>query len=163
SGYPVGRWRESTASLLSFNGPKPATMVVIGDTQVSFTKTESKELLHWVEMGGRLVIIDRTPDMNLLPATREWTIQTLAMNFPWPELNPTDFDQMTRDARPLSPSQPTFLARNVEQIMPSRFAAAITIGRHDSSKTGNKRGSSHQQPSIERDEDDDDNFSPVTP
>ena len=163
SGYPVGRWRESTASLLGFNGPKPVTMVVIGHTQVPFTKTESKELLHWVEMGGRLVIIDRTPDMNLLPATGEWTIQTLAMNFPWPELNPNDFDQMTRDVKPVSPSQPTLLARNVEQIMPSRFAAAITIGRYDSSKTGNKRGSSHQQPSIERDEDDDDNFPPVTP
>src|SRR5215510_1787 len=163
SGYPVGRWRESTASLLSFNGPRPATMVVIGDTQVSFTKTESKELLHWVEMGGRLVIIDRTPDMNLMPEIAGWTIQTLAMNFPWPELNPNDFDQMTRDVKPVSPSQPTLLARNVEQIMPSRFAASITIGRRDSSKTGNKTGSSHQQPSIERDENNDDNLPSVTP
>src|SRR5262245_35997684 len=136
SGYQVGRWRESTASLLGFNGPKPVTMVVIGHTQVPFTKTESKELLRWVETGGRLVIIDRTPDMNLLPATGEWTIQTLASNFPWPELNPNDFDQMTRDVKPVSPSQTTLFAHDVEQIMPSRFAGGITIGRRDSSKTG---------------------------
>src|SRR3979409_867785 len=56
SAYPVARWRESTASLLSFNGPKPATIVVIGQTQVPFSETETKELLHWVETGGRLVI-----------------------------------------------------------------------------------------------------------
>src|SRR3979409_845428 len=56
SGYQVARWRESTASLLSFNGPRPATIVVIGQTLVPFSDTESKELLHWVETGGRLVI-----------------------------------------------------------------------------------------------------------
>src|SRR5204862_8360735 len=67
SGYQVARWRESTASLLSFNGPKPATIVIVGNTRAPFSKTESKELLDSVETGGRLVIIDRTPDANLLP------------------------------------------------------------------------------------------------
>src|SRR5256884_533961 len=43
SGYQVARWRESTASLLSFNGPKPATIVVIGPTLIPFSDTESKE------------------------------------------------------------------------------------------------------------------------
>src|SRR6185369_12062886 len=32
SGYNVARWRESTSSLLSPAGPKPATMVVVGET-----------------------------------------------------------------------------------------------------------------------------------
>src|SRR6478672_5748345 len=83
SGYQVARWREPTASLLSFNGPKPATIVVVGNTRVPFSKTESKELLHWVETGGRLVIIDRTPDQKLLPASGDWSIQAHPMNFPW--------------------------------------------------------------------------------
>src|SRR5256886_13576002 len=69
SGYQVARWRESTASLLSFNGPKPATIVVIGPTLVPFSDPESKELLHWVENGGRLVIVDRSPDHRLLPSS----------------------------------------------------------------------------------------------
>ncbi|HSQ23468.1 MAG TPA: DUF4350 domain-containing protein [Pyrinomonadaceae bacterium] len=155
SGYQVARWRESTASLLSFSGPKPATIVIVGNTRIPFSRTESKELLHWVETGGRLVIIDRTPDPNLLPASGDWTIQAHPINFPWSELNPNDFEQMTRDVKPVAPSQTTLLARNVEQIIPSRFAAGITIGLRDSGKPGNKAGSSHEKPSREsRDNDD---------
>src|SRR5712672_1486651 len=74
SGYQVARWRESTASLLSFTGPKPSTIVVVGRTIVPFSDSESKELLHWVETGGRLVIIDRSPDHRLLPASGNWSI-----------------------------------------------------------------------------------------
>src|SRR5262245_7602015 len=48
SGYPVGRWRESIASLLSVDGPEPATMVGSGDTQVSFSNAGRKELLNCV-------------------------------------------------------------------------------------------------------------------
>src|SRR5437660_5531143 len=75
SGYQVARWRESTASLLSFNGPKPATIVVIGETLVPVSASESQELLHWVENGGRLVIIARSPDHSLLPSSGDWTIR----------------------------------------------------------------------------------------
>src|SRR5262249_48876044 len=127
SGYQVARWRESTAALLSFQGPKPATMVVVGGTQVPFKKTETKELLHWVETGGRLVIVDRNPDPNLLPASGGWTLQAHATSFPWSDLDPNNFEQMTREVKPVAPSQPTLLARGVDQIMPSRFAGAITI------------------------------------
>src|SRR6266850_1316367 len=74
SGYQVARWRESTTSLLSFTGPKPATIVVIGRTQVPFSENESKEILHWVENGGRLVIVDRSPDHSLLPRSGAWSI-----------------------------------------------------------------------------------------
>src|SRR5436190_6251537 len=72
SGYQVARWRASTASLLSFNGPKPATIVVIGQTLVAFSDPETKEILHWVENGGRLVIVDRSPDHRLLPSSGDW-------------------------------------------------------------------------------------------
>jgi hypothetical protein len=155
SGYQVARWRESTASLLSFNGPKPATLVIVGSTRVPLTKTESKELLHWVETGGRLVIIDRTPDQNLLPTSGAWTIQSHTLNFPWSELNPNDFEQMTRDVKAVAPSQTTLLARNVEQIMPSRFAGGITIGDRKSTKPGQKPGSSPEQASGGSSDDDD--------
>src|SRR5262245_21485249 len=66
SGYQVARWREPTSALLSFSGEKPATLVVIGDTKIPFTKTEGKELLRWVETGGRLVVIDRSPSPVLI-------------------------------------------------------------------------------------------------
>ena len=53
SGHDVVRWRESTDGLLSFSGPKPSTIVVVGEGRIPFSTTEKKELLHWVEGGGR--------------------------------------------------------------------------------------------------------------
>jgi hypothetical protein len=140
SGYQVARWRESTASLLSFNGPKPATIVVIGQTQVPFSDTESKELLRWVENGGRLVIVDRSPERSLLPRSGDWTVGAHLTSFPWTDIDPTNFEQMTSGVRPLSASQPTLLARNVAEILPSRFAGAITVAPASKSDTnGNNK------------------------
>ena len=132
SGHQVVRWREPTSSLLSSTGPRPATVVVIGDTRIPFSKVETKEILVWVESGGRLVIIDRSPDPRLLPKSGDWTIKALLTNFPWSDLDPTDFEQMTREVKPVSPSQPTPMAANVESVMPSRFASAITFTRRPS-------------------------------
>lgn len=131
SGYQVGRWRESTSSLLSFSGPKPATFVVIGNTRVPFSETESKELLHWVENGGRLVIIDRVPDQKLLAQPAEWRLNTHITNTPFWDVNPNDFEQMTRNVEQVAPSQPTLLARSVDKILPSRFAGTFTISTRD--------------------------------
>ncbi|HMG73082.1 MAG TPA: DUF4350 domain-containing protein [Pyrinomonadaceae bacterium] len=140
SGYQVARWRESTASLLSFNGPKPATIVVIGQTLIPFSDTESKELLHWVEMGGRLVIVDRSPDRRLLPPSGEWTIGAHLTSFPWADIDPNNFEQMTNGIKPVPPSQPTLQARDVAEILPSRFAAAITVApTMKSDKSGNAK------------------------
>src|SRR3977135_4231322 len=140
SGYQVARWRESTASLLSFNGPKPATIVVIGQTLIPFSDTESKELLHWVENGGRLVIVDRSPDQRLLPPSGEWTIGAHLISFPWADIDPNNFEQMTNGIKPVSPSQPTLQARDVGEILPSRFAGAIAVAPiMKSNKSGNSK------------------------
>ena len=158
SGFRVARWRDSTASLLSFNGPKPATIVVVGRTVVPFSKSESKELLQWVENGGRLVIIDRSPDPSLLPVSGDWSIGAQMTSFPRSDLNPTDFELMTKDVEPVPPSQPTLLARNVDAILPSRFAAAVAVApirKNDNqkSKTGHDQdkpeGGNTEEPSDE--------------
>ncbi len=121
SGFQVARWRESTESLLSFSGPKPATVVVVGRTQTPFSDT------GWVEDGGRLVIIDRNPEIDLLPSSGDWIISANASSFPWSDVDPTNVDQMTSGVKPATPSQPTLLARDVTTILPSRFAGTITI------------------------------------
>src|SRR5882672_11029337 len=126
SGYQVARWRESTSSLLSFNGPKPATIVVIGRTVVPFSDSDSKELLQWVAGGGRLVIIDRSPDKGLLPASGNWHVGVHTTSYPWTDADPTNFEQMTGGVKPVPPSQPTLLVRDVKEILPSRFAGALT-------------------------------------
>ena len=160
SGYPVARWRESTASLLSFNGEKPATLVIVGEPRVPLTKTESKELLHWVETGGRLVIIDRSPNPDLLVTGGEWMIQTHAINFPYSDLDPGNLEQMTRDVKPVAPSQATLLARNVDQVLPSRFAATIALFSRNSGKTGTTSKSVQEKPSggNKNDEDEDEDY-----
>ena len=161
SGYQVVRWRESTSSFLSSSGPKPATIVVIGDTRIRFSQVEIEETLLWVESGGRLVIIDRTPDPRLLPNSGQWTIKIQLTNFPWSELDPTDFEQMTRDVKPLSPSQPTLAARNVESVMPSRFASALTLTRLPVKKTD--KSNTPDEPSGGKSDDDEDSEANTEP
>src|SRR5438132_14302816 len=40
SGHDVVRWRESTDGLLSFSGPKPSTIVIVGDVRGAFSTPE---------------------------------------------------------------------------------------------------------------------------
>jgi hypothetical protein len=129
SGYEVARWRESTSSLLSLNGPKPRTIVIVGETKSPFTKVESKEILAWVASGGRLVIIDRFPQRMLVPKSGDWEIRAQMTNFPWADLDPSDFEAMTREVKALPPSQATLMVRNIETILPSRFASAFMFVR----------------------------------
>jgi hypothetical protein len=129
SGYEVARWRESTSSLLSSTGPKPATVVIVGGTKFPFTKVEGKEILLWVESGGRLLIIDRSPQRMLLPKSGDWEVRASMTHFPWADLDPTDFEAMTREVKAVPPSQPTLVTRNIETIMPSRFASALMFVR----------------------------------
>ena len=152
SGYQVARWRDSTSSLLSSTGPKPATVVVVGATKLPFSKIETREMLLWVEAGGRLVIIDRTPEEGLLPKSGDWMVRTLMTGFPWSELDPADFEAMTNGVKVVSPSQPTLLARNIETIMPSRFASAINFSRLPSTKKNDNSNSANSSPDN-RDED----------
>ena len=127
SGHQVVRWREGASSLLSYSRVKPAVLVVIGELQVPYSNRETREILQWVESGGRLVIIDRHPDRRLLSGLKNWSIDTQAFSYPWSDLNPNDFEQMTNGVKPLRPSQPTALARNVDTVMPSRFMGVMTV------------------------------------
>src|SRR3989441_7075409 len=83
SGHDVVRWRESTDGLFSFSGPKPSTIVIIGELRVPFSTTEKKELLHWVEAGGRLVMIEPPPHPELLADSEQVGSITPVTNIPW--------------------------------------------------------------------------------
>jgi hypothetical protein len=76
-------------------------------------------------------------------------------NFPLGDLDPTDFQAMTREVKPLAPAQPTVLARNLETIMPSRFASTLSFLRVPPSKK-TKNSNSNSSPADENDDDDDD-------
>ena len=163
SGYQVTRWSESPASLLSIGGPKPATIVVIGRTVRPISKTESKELLRWVEKGGRLVIIDRSPNPNLLPESGVWNIASHAFSFPWADIDPNNLEQMTNGVKPVSASQPTLLARDVGSVLPSRFAAAITIAPQEPNKTNNGSKAGDKEAGGDPEESSDDSEAAAAP
>lgn len=127
SGQPVVRWRESTSSLLVLADPKPSTLVVIGPLKVAYTNREVRDLMQWVESGGRLVVIDRIPNPRLLASDSEWLISSDPLGYPLSDLDPNNFEQMTSGMAPLKPAQPTALARHVDSVMPSRFMGAITF------------------------------------
>lgn len=143
SGYKVVRWRELTARLTGdSNGTKIKTFVVIGRTTLPFDESDKKSLLLWVKRGGRLVIIDRGPERDLLPASGDWSITTELLDYPRNNSNPANPEEMTEGVQPAYPAQPTVLTRGVESVMPSRFASII---KFSTSKKGKPPGRSEKQ------------------
>ena len=127
SGHKVVHWRESSSSLLTSDEPGPDTLVIVGRTQVPYSRTDVRDILSWVESGGRLVIIDRMPDRRFLLNSKDWVVTSEVMSYPWRDIDPNNFEQMTTGVTALRPSQPTLMARNVESVMPSRFMGVITV------------------------------------
>jgi hypothetical protein len=125
SGYKVMRWRDIPERLLGDSGKNVRTFVIIGTPRVSIAEEEVKSLMLWVERGGRLVIIDRRPEVGLLPPSGEWRVTTEFRDFPGFGVDPAHPEQMTEGVKPLHPVQATLLTRDVESVQPSRFFASI--------------------------------------
>jgi hypothetical protein len=129
SGYPVMRWREVPAQLLADARQRVQTFVIIGNTARSIEEDEARSLLLWVQGGGRLVLIDRGPEPQLLSASGGWVVTTEFGVFPSLTVNPGNAGEMTENVKPIHPVQPTLLTQNIESVMPSRFAANISFTR----------------------------------
>lgn len=127
AGYKVVRWREQPGRLLSAGTARPGTFVVTGPTRVDFEPEEIEDLLQWVEGGGRLVIVDRSPDQRLLPPSGSWRVTLELLNYPTGDARSTNVDQMTAGVTPARPTQPTQLTAGVDSVLPSRFSSAIKI------------------------------------
>jgi len=125
SGHRVMRWREPAEKLTGPDGAKVTTFVVIGATQLPFTKDETASVLRWVRDGGQLVLIDREPDPQLLPKSERWLISSHHLDTPAFDLDASDTKLMTAGVHALKPTQPTLLTQKIESVMPSRFSARI--------------------------------------
>src|SRR4030095_3630839 len=121
------RWRELPAKLLGAAGQKVKTFVVIGKTKIAFTEDEADGLLAWVERGGNLVLIDRQPEAILLQQSSEWLVTTRHITVPDLDVNPGDPKQMTEKVTALQPVQPTLFTRDIQSVMPSRFASRLSV------------------------------------
>src|SRR6266699_14673 len=152
AGYKVTRWRQSPNLFLSQNRANISTFVVIGRTLLPFEEEEAKNLLSWVEGGGRLVLIDRHPDFRLLAKSGGWTIASYLSDYPPPDIDPANTEVMTEGITSIHPVQPTLLTREVQAVRPSRFAAFLTFFRERArteTKTPEHGGSPGTAPPFE--------------
>jgi len=141
SGYKVIRWRESPERLFSESSKSVNTFVVIGQIRIGFTGNEAEALREWVARGGRLVLIDRYCDEAIVPKSEGWRVTARQWNFPTIDDNPADTQKMTSGVTAFHPGQPTVLTGGIETVMPSRFAARLSVlpplkeenANHDSS------------------------------
>jgi Domain of unknown function (DUF4350) len=145
SGRDVTRWREKPDALLKHDRAQPTTFVVLQE-KISFEPGEIENLLRWVERGGRLVIIDRTPNPHLLPDSGNWRIATELKQYPSTDAHADNPEEMTAGVSPARPAQPTALTRDVESVMPSRFAALINIWPPEDKKPETGTGTQSQNP-----------------
>src|SRR5215210_1719355 len=124
-GAQVSRWKQPMASLSEPGAPE--TLVMVGPPRLDVETDEAAAVLHWVERGGRLVLIDRAPTNLLLPPTGRWRVFSELVELPGPDVLPHDAEKMTRGVPLLAPAQPTALTRDVLQVTRSRFAWRIYI------------------------------------
>ena len=134
SGYKVIRWREPPATLLKKDVAQPATFVVVGKIRVPFKDDEIQSLLRWVEQGGRLIMIDRTPEAALLLPSGNWRISANYSESPVFNTRADDPEEMTRNVSQLAPIQPTRLTRDVGRVAPSRFASRFSIAKEETAE-----------------------------
>ena len=151
SGYRVMRWRELPEKLLTDQGQKVETFVIIGRAPLSVDQEQADNLLAWVKLGGRLVIVDRQPDPHILPASGPWTMKT-AIGTQSPSVaDPEKPDELTANVKPVPPVQPTFLTREIESVMPSCFAATINFSRGETQDGDQPEETAEQFPSANDD------------
>lgn len=130
TGRQTARWRESTSALLSDGKNKPATFVVVGHTRREFTDKEIEQLLRWVSLGGKLVVIDREPPEELVKTTANWTISVgKSKENLFFEADPSNQQQMTERASAAKPTQPTVYTANINVVQPSRFVSTVSFER----------------------------------
>jgi hypothetical protein len=126
SGYRVMRWREPLSELLNRSGEMLATLVIVGNTRIPLEDEDHSVLRLWVGRGGRLVIVDRSPNGSFLHM-EGWSLTVRERQYPDLDTDPSNVAQMTEKVTELKPVQPTLLTTNVESVMPSRFASRLTI------------------------------------
>lgn len=126
SGRKVIRWQESPASLLGSRAA-PKTFVIIGNTRRDITDAETVQILRWVSEGGKLVIIDRNPNKDLISTTANWSVLAIPSKDYAYSVDPTNFQQMTEKTEAAKPVQPTNYTRGINAVQPSRFASSITL------------------------------------
>ncbi|HEX9927413.1 MAG TPA: DUF4350 domain-containing protein [Pyrinomonadaceae bacterium] len=128
SGRHTIRWQQKTSALLGTDRNQPATLFIIGKTLRPIEDEEIRNILSWTEAGGRLVIIDREPNPQLLSQSGDWRVLSQSKPiFVTGLANSDNVNEMTSGVAAAKPAQPSVLTAGVNSVMPSKYAAAIKI------------------------------------
>lgn len=130
TGRRATRWQQPIDALVNKSSINaPSTFVVIGKARRPFEDVEIRQLLDWVNGGGRLVIVDREIDERIAKTIAVWQFTSKTNDL---ELlyvtDPSDAPQMTSGMPASRPVQPSQFAVDVNAIQTSRFASHIDIG-----------------------------------
>jgi hypothetical protein len=136
-GLDVVRWNEPMSSLTNEGEGGVASLVIVGRTRRPFERSETDAILRWVAAGGRLVVVDRSPNPSLLPTSGGWRVGSEVFETPGPDIRPDDVEQMTRDVPLITPAQPTVLTRGVSEVARSRFAGRLHVYQVDAAPKSN--------------------------
>jgi len=138
TGRNPARWSEPVSALASDGKNKPTTFVIVGRTRRELDDKEIEQLLNWVSLGGKLVIIDREPPGELIKTTAKWNVSVEAAGeeriF---GLDPSDQKQMTEKTVHAKPIQPTLFTAEVNAVQASRLSSSIKIERFSGEMTTN--------------------------
>ncbi|HEX8197114.1 MAG TPA: DUF4350 domain-containing protein [Pyrinomonadaceae bacterium] len=128
SGRHTIRWQQKTSALLGTDRNQPATLFIIGKTLRPIEDEEIRNILSWTEAGGRLVVIDREPNSQLLSHSGNWRVLSQSKPiFVTGLANSDNVNEMTSGVAAAKPAQPSVLTAGVNSVMPSKYAAAIKI------------------------------------
>jgi hypothetical protein len=154
TGRKPARWQEKTSILLTNSKNKPQTFVVVGNVRKEFTDEESEQLLRWVALGGKLVIIDRAPRTDLISTTGNWRVTAVHPPIPTNALgiDPANQQQMTDKTVAGKPLLPTVFTRGVNAVQPSLFASAIKLESFPADKTTRINGIAPKAGQTDEDE-----------
>lgn len=141
TGRKVTRWQEPISALSMIGKNSPQTFVIIGSIRRDFDENEITQLLRWVSMGGKLVIIDREPSAELITTTANWKISaTPVLNQSIIGVDPSNQNQMTDKTPAVKPVQPTIYTASINAVQPSRFASTVKIERYVNPPSDKKNG-----------------------
>lgn len=133
NGHRAARWQQKPSALLDTGRNQPTTFFIIGETRRPFEDEDVRSILSWTAAGGKLVIIDREPNPQLLPAAGGWKVSALSKpTYLVGQANSDNVSEMTSGVAAAKPAQPSILTSGVNSVMPSKYAAPIVI--QDASK-----------------------------
>jgi hypothetical protein len=136
TGNKVVRWQQPPSALLSPVNDRVKTLVLIGQTRRFVTDEEAGKILLWVSRGGRLVLIDRYPNLAFLKTEHKWRLIPTQPQETYLAADPADTAAVTDKTSAAKPVQPSILIKGITAVQPSRFASSITLKYSDKPEAG---------------------------